>query len=51
MGGQSRVSARARLDYASHRLTGCNVSQVTLLDMDSLTWCNGWQARLTNHYE
>ena len=29
--------ARALLDYVGHRLTGCNVSQVTLLDMDSLS--------------
>ena len=36
----SRVEPRTLLDYAFHRLTRCNVSQMTQLDLDSLdvTW-------------
>ena len=35
-GGRALAEIRGLLDYAGHRFTGCNVSEMTLLDIDTL---------------
>ena len=46
--GRARTSTRALLDYVVHRLSGCNVSQMTLLGL-GLTKCNVSPARMPDH--